>query len=361
MLRAQYSLSCFLVGLVLLASAAGVVHAEGESPRVGLISTQAAVFNPVNGKVYVVEERHGSVAVVDPITNRSSSVQVGAHPDAIGVNTSNGRVYVTNSGDGTVSVLDPKSNTVIATVRAGPHPYVLAVNSSNGKVYVTNTFSDLVAVIEGGTNTVQMLHAGSADNVAVDSLRSRVFLIGYENPNVRILGEASSEFLKTLGGEHLWGLTVNGLTGAVYVTRSGNAEVVAIESGHTTSIPVGGMPCAVAVNPKTNFVYVLNYRDSNVTAINGSTNTPVATIGVGLHPQALAIDPAANLVYVANTHDNSVTVIDGAKQAALITVPGGEQPFAIAAVPSRQKLVVANLSGPHAYTIVDLGPRFSSR
>lgn len=352
MLSAKRCLLLWLVASAMVAFA----QSGGENPQVGLISTQAVAFNPVNDKVYVVDQRQGSVSEIDAVTNSSSSIEVGARPDAIAIDVVNGRVYVANSRLGTVSVIDPNEHAVTDTVPAGPHPYVLAVNSSSEKVYVTNTFSDVVAVIDEKTNKADMIHAGSADNVAVDSKTGRVLLIGYEDPNIRTFSEALGSIQKTLVGEHLWGLSVNAATGAVYVTRTGKAELIEIKSGQITSVPVGATPCAVAVNPQTNSVYVANYADSTVSVIDGTTHTAMATIPVGLHPQALAIDSAANLVYVANTHGNSVSVIDGAKQTVIATLPAGENPFAIAAIPNRRRAVVANLNGP-SYTIIDVAGR----
>lgn len=146
--------------LALLAISGRSLAAPAEPPSGVLLSSQAIALNPVNGKVYAVDESRNSVSIFDPASGSLLSVAVGARPDAVAVNTRSGRVYVADSGSGSVSVLDGITNSVSATVKAGPHPYVLAVNEAADAVYVTNTFSDSVAIIDGVTNSVVMKKLG---------------------------------------------------------------------------------------------------------------------------------------------------------------------------------------------------------
>ncbi|MGA2871248.1 MAG: hypothetical protein ABSF34_19060, partial [Verrucomicrobiota bacterium] len=46
----------------------------------------------------------------------------------------------------------------------------------------------------------------------------------------------------------------------------------------------------VAINPRTNAIYVANYADGTVTVFDAETGRSVATIPVGVHPQAVAVD-----------------------------------------------------------------------
>jgi YVTN family beta-propeller protein len=312
-------------------------------------------MNPVIGKVYAVDEKDGSVAVIDMTTDSFTRVKVGAGPEALAVNTLTGRVYVANSTDGTISVLDGKTNTVLATIKGEAHPYVLAVDEANNKVYVSNTYSNKVTVIDGETNTASALKLGSADNILIDSKNTRVILLGYEDPNLIILNVSTGTSQKAAVGTHIWGMARNEVTGTVYVTRIENSEVVALQPDfqHKTTIPTGAMPCAVAVNPKTNMVYVVNYADSTVTVIDEEKKTAIATINVGYLPQVVSVDPSANLVYVANTHSNSVSVIDGNTNIVIATLDAGKNPFGLASGANARKLYVSNYGQP-SFTILNL-------
>ncbi|MGD1055441.1 MAG: hypothetical protein ABR867_05100, partial [Nitrososphaerales archaeon] len=60
-------------------------------------------------------------------------------------------------------------------------------------------------------------------------------------------------------------------------------------------ISVGDTPNAIAVNPLTNMVYVVDGSDNRVTIINGATNLAVGNVSVGDTPNAIALDPSAHM------------------------------------------------------------------
>ena len=53
-------------------------------------------------------------------------------------------------------------------------------------------------------------------------------------------------------------------------------------NGTTTVSRRDSIPCAVAVNPVTNKIYVANYSSNNVTVIDGATNG-TTTVAAGTH------------------------------------------------------------------------------
>jgi len=80
----------------------------------------------------------------------------------------------------------------------------------------------------------------------------------------------------------------------------------------TATIGVGNSPAAVAVNPVTGTIYVVNSASGTVSVINGVTNSLTATVNTGSNPIAVAVNPLSNMVYVANNGSNNITVINGA-------------------------------------------------
>ncbi|MBP7686434.1 MAG: hypothetical protein KA765_00925 [Thermoflexales bacterium] len=62
-------------------------------------------------------------------------------------------------------------------------------------------------------------------------------------------------------------------------------------------IPTGTNPIAIAVNPVTNKVYVVNQGSSTVTVIDGATNTAAATVDVATQAAAIAVNPATNKIW----------------------------------------------------------------
>jgi hypothetical protein len=110
-------------------------------------------------------------------------------------------------------------------------------------------------------------------------------------------------------------------------------------------------PFALAVNPVTNKIYVVNQGNGganpgNITVINGADNS-TTMIGVGALPQAIAINPVTNKIYVANAgiccpfSPGGVTVIDGATNTSTIINTG--TPSALAVNPITNKIYASNI------------------
>src|SRR5260221_19177 len=83
----------------------------------------------------------------------------------------------------------------------------------------------------------------------------------------------------------------------------------------TVTDPNGRAPRDVAVNPVTNPIYVINQSSSNVTVIDGATNSVIASVPVGTQPSAIGVNTVTNRIYVASSSGGDIDVIDGATNA----------------------------------------------
>jgi YVTN family beta-propeller protein len=346
------------VGLVLISAGLGRPATAQTAPSAtGLLSSRAVALNPSTGKTYAVDSAAGVVVVYDAATGAMARVPVGPAPVSVAVNESTNRIYVANSGGDSVSVIDGRSDSVARTLEVGPRPYVVAVHPAANKVYVSNTFSSLIRVIDGRTDSITTVKAGAADAMAVDPDLDRVYLLGYEDANLTVLDGSPKIAGRVAAGMHLWGMAVNRSTHTLYATRIGRSELISLDEawGLVKSVPVGAFPCAVAVNPVTNLVYVVNHGSDGVTVVDGARSAVLATIPVGHRPQGIAIDAQRNLVYVANVHDDSVTVIDGGRNRAIETLKTGRHPYALAVSPNGDRLYVALEASP-ALAVIDRPP-----
>ncbi|MGC2607546.1 MAG: YncE family protein, partial [Silvibacterium sp.] len=358
LLLAKIALCGALSGLIALTSAgAQQTHASQGAPEGSLISRQAIALNPATGKVYAVDTSRGTVSIIDGAAHSVSTVKVGAGPVAIAVNPVTNRVYVANHEGGTVSVLDGRSNLLLATINVGSIPYALAANPETNKIYVSNVFSNVLTILDGKTNAVTRMNAGSFDAMLIDPKVNSVYLLSYESSSLTLLNGISDAMSRIpLGEMHLWGFALDEPAKTLYVTRVGHDDVVAIdENTHSwKAIATGRFPCAVAVNHRTNTVYVLNYVDESVTVIDVSKGHAVATIHVGRHPQAIAVDEKTNLIFVANRLDSTVSVIDGSKNAVIANLKTGKNPYAFAVNSAAGRLYVANAGEP-SFTEINIG------
>ena len=123
----------------------------------------------------------------------------------------------------------------------------------------------------------------------------------------------------------------------------------------TATLGAGTGPQAVALNPVTNKVYVLN-GDKTLTVIDGATNN-TASVAVGTASQSVAVNPVTNKIYVTNGADNTVTVVDGSNNSTT-TVGTGLGPQAIAINAKTNKIYVTN--GNNTVTVIDGGTNTTS-
>jgi YVTN family beta-propeller protein len=282
-----------------------------------------------------------------------ATVPVGVGPNSAAVNTVTNKIYVANStcpnlpcsDTGTVTVIDGATNNTLS-VSAGFYPSLAVVNSATNRIYVTNSCGNdpncasdgTVTVIDGASNTViatVVVGGDPAGIAAVNSVTNKIYV-------VNVCGNDPS---------------CHPYSGTVSVIDGVSNTVVA-------TVPVGSAPLAVAVNPVTDKIYVVNYcgngpncafpyAPGTVTVIDGVTNNALS-VNVGFGPGAVAVNSVTNKIYVANgcgddpncNSTATMTVIDGQTLGTTDVSIGGYSPFAIAVNSSTNKIYVpSNCNG----------------
>jgi YVTN family beta-propeller protein len=296
----------------------GISIIDGKANKVvdnitgGGISPKGIAVNPETNMIYVANSGSYTVSVINDTSSKSGknstnaaaifkTITVGKSPGGIAVNPETDMIYVANRDLNSTAVIDGKTNRVVAKVTVGPSPYSVAVNPTTNLIYVsnrgfpidnittTNTDSNTVSVIDGRTNKV-------VANLTV----------GY-----------SPE-----------GVAVNPVTNKIYVANSGDYSISVIDGINnkvvdkilTVDADFGNLPLIynlatyVAVNPKTNTVYLTNEDADTVSVIDGKNDrmltSPIGVdrigqpgitlpaIRVGLQPHGLAVNPETNIIYV---------------------------------------------------------------
>ncbi len=173
-------------------------------------------------------------------------------------------------------------------------------------------------------------------------------------------------------GNAPWAVAVNPVTNQIYIVNycgndpqcqsGGTLTVMDGATLATQSLPVGVHPASVAVNSVTNKIYVVNNCGTDVncasagsvSGIDGAT-LAVSNVAVGWSPVVLAVNPVTNKIYVANGCGSSgscssagnVTVIDG---TTLSTTPVSVDiaPYGVAVNATTNKIYVANSCGTNS-------------
>lgn len=106
---------------------------------------------------------------------------------------------------------------------------------------------------------------------------------------------------------------MNKLSSVLVVGVSVFLSCLAVAQTVVATIPVGSAPSLVAVDRKSDLIYVSNAGSNSVSVIDGSSNTVINTDPVGSFPQAVAANPNANRIYVGVFGStDQLSVINGA-------------------------------------------------
>ena len=347
------------------------ISAVGSAPNGVAVDTATHtvyVANQGNNTVSVLNASRCSAFDVSGCASPSATVHVGSGPTGIAVDQATDSVYVANNSGNTVSVIDGVTCNatrqkgcmgITATISAGDGPSAIGVNPTTDTIYVTDsgsfksataTVGDAVSVIDGATC-----------NAEVQS------------------GCDQTPRTVTVGSGPL-GIAVDPTTDSIYVANSGQFGAANTALGHTVSlidgatcnatdqagcgnaaatVIVGVAPWGIAVNQRTNKIYVANNTGGDTPAslsvINGATcdttNTsgcagrPSELTGPGFAPNGIALDPTTQVLYTANFYGASVSAInvasaEGSRRALQLAV--GSSPEDLAVDPANHTVYVSN-------------------
>lgn len=263
-----------------------------------------------------------------------------------------------------MTVVAEKTPPYVVAIRdtGDSHPQHVAVDPLSGYAYVLDQMNKVW--IFQGTEITASLSIGNSPDIGVDPGRY-VYITSREGNPVRVL----------VGTEQVGLVDLGVPTGAVAVLTTTHRAYVAVPThpgcvrmleGTTSNFPtitVGITPTAVAANPTTGLVYVVNYGDDTVSVIEGASVTK--TVPVGHFPSFVAVNPANGYVYVTNSGDDTVSVLQ--RTTLVTTVSVGVEPGGIAVNPVSGRVYVVNggsyiepgslsvLSGTTVITEVQIG------
>ena len=182
--------------------------------------------------------------------------------------------------------------------------------------------------------TIQTGHPYT-QSVAVDHLARKLYVASYQSA-VLVYDLRTGALLKTLPGDDVNFLTINNSTHRVYVTNYNDTLLQVIDTAKdaiVATIPVGHAaepdgcyetnscvvnpsgPDGVAVNERTNRIYVANVIEGAIVVVDGRTGTVQKTIKAKPGQFWPAVDEETDTVYSSNFAESTVTVLDGATNA----------------------------------------------
>jgi DNA-binding beta-propeller fold protein YncE len=302
---------------------------------------------------------HGHLAGCAPVATIPM-----AHPQAnVGaIDRASHTLYASDPFSGTVAVINTAACNAARTAGCGAHPAAIkigsfpnapVINTATQTLYVPygNTASR-VAVINAATcNATHTAGCGQAPAVvkvgkgtfslavsaATDTIYAADTGFDFDGDTVSVINGATCNGTDHSGCGHLaaiakaglgpFGITVNDRTHTVYVANNahgfspGTVSVInaATCNGthtagcgrHFRTMPTGPGPLSVAMDTRTDFLYVTDFVGATVSVLNGARCNAEITSGcaragraqaVGSGPQAIAVNQNTRTVYVTNIY-----------------------------------------------------------
>jgi len=340
--------------------------------------------NPMTRTVYAMNYEDSSVSVIDAATCNATdsagckrvppALATGFFGGAVAVDASTNTIYATSQNDNDVSVLNGATcdatytsgcTRFAPTTTVGTGPQGVAANRATNTIYVTNRTDDTVSVINAALcNATHPAGCGRrwptvkvgnyAQDIRVNQRTDTIYVVNANDNTVSVINGATcnatissgcSQTPPTIGvGAGPFALAIDERTDTIYVANSGTTspgDTVSVINGATCNgtnttgcrqtpptIEVGNGPDGIAVDQATDTIYVANGADNTVSVIDGATcnatdpsgcDQSPPTVNVGNAPYPIAVDKRTHTVYVGNIGDGTLSVIDAATCNATMT------------------------------------------
>jgi YVTN family beta-propeller protein len=287
-----------------------------------------------------------AVAVFSGIAAQAQSVKTNitlpSQPAGLAVDYLANRIYVALPSFGgpsdSLAIINGDSDTLVDTISIPPVAHDVAVDVVTDTIYVGGSYTDengvqqsQIVVINGRSNKVVRVipiteTSGSGiQGITVNSLTGTVYVANASDNIIAVIHRGSASVNDTISvAPSPFGVAINPFNFRLYVALTdGTVDVIdTVKQTVVTTTTIGGANVGIAANWTTGNVFVTdnNYGPSTVGVLDSKGNV-VTNVAVGSTPLGIDVDLGTNLVFVANTVSDSVSVINGANNTVTSTLP----------------------------------------
>jgi len=310
----------------------------GENPR-------GMVLNPKEEKLYVALGDEDTVAVISEKDFSVKKIPVGIKPRTLRYSSELNRVYVTNYSSDSISVIDGKTDQVIETVSVGKRPSSMVIDSKAYRLYVANYIGDSISAVDLNSNKV----IGTINNLkrpyqlSVDVERKKLYASSYGSDVIFVLDVANSlRLTDTLkSGFSVFDMRFDAKNNRLYTANytGDSVSLIDLTTKETTNIPLNDHPLGMAFDKKTGYLYVQKLSAA-ISVIDTAAGRIIKDISVGRDPAVIALNEKTEKLYVANKKGNSLSVIDIKTNERTHNISDASKAPKVAAKPKLNKTII---------------------
>jgi YVTN family beta-propeller protein len=236
---------------------------------------------------------------------------------------------------GPESVLESQPNLLFNGWKLSPVGRQVGVNAMPLKMTISPDGKTLAVVCSGRFNGVALIDLATEqtrqwiplhrtfNGIAFSTDGKQIYVTGGNSDSLYVLDfdgtKAGDPKTFSLGRQPLLskkdnffsGLAVDPHNGKLYLCNEGSSEVWVVDPSNGTveaKWPTGAHPYTCVLGTNGRYLFVSNWGDRSVTALDITTGEPVQKIGVGPRPNEMAVAPDGRL-FVCCAGDNTVHVM----------------------------------------------------
>ena len=260
-----------------------------------------------------------------------------------------------------LAVIDGKADVLLTSISVPLGASATTVNYLTNLVYVAGCdYSQTpapctVTVINGKTNAIKSTIAVTSTpglgltGITVNPITGTVYVANASDNVIDIIGCGSTKVTGTIGlnGNFPFAVAINPFLNRLYVPFGTNQTAV-IDAGKKKILSLtnfGSTTADAAVNLKTGNVFVTDQEAGpSQTGVFDKNGKVLASVTVDDAPLGVDVDPFTDLIFVASTSLDDVTVIDGSTNTVKAVVTSVPATF-VAVNPVTEKVYVSGRNG----------------
>jgi YVTN family beta-propeller protein len=329
----------------------------------------ATAAQPAGYRVYVTNERSGTLTVIDGPTRKIiGTLQLGKRPRGAKLSPDGRELYVALSGspiagpgvdesklpppdkaaDG-IGVVDLAKLELTRVIRGVSDPEQLALSHDGKQLFIASedTGAAIVLDVKDGRRLASLAVGGEPEGMTTSPDGKVVYVTSEQDHRVSVIDVATSKVVRQLQvGQRprFTAFSADGRRAYVSCENDSSISVIdAIQHVATGSIKLEGgplmRPVGLVVSPDGSRLYAATGRGGLVVTIDTATGKALGQVAVGPRPWGIALSPDGKTIFTANGSSNDVSVVDVATLKVVSKLPVGDGPWgAVAAVwpPSRR-------------------------
>ncbi|HLX40701.1 MAG TPA: hypothetical protein VKR42_09215 [Ktedonobacteraceae bacterium] len=283
--------------------------------------------NNFSGQLASTEQSTTVLAILDGKTGKelyATSMPIttnGIADNSIAIDTQRQQVYMAGDQHGLVYVFNVTTtangttSSTLSTLLVGPHPAAVGVNSHLGHLYVADSAEHKMTVIDedtGATVAIIQICNDPVPPVRVDEVTGRVYVVCSAGQALDVINGNTNKVIANIPvTPYPEGVAFNSATGRIYVADEGNQDngssndnegtTITVIDGQTFQVlgtlAVGRGPDGVEADPQLRRIYVATEDSNAMVEVSDSVDLPLQTNTPQI--QANAIRQAVHLLQQA--------------------------------------------------------------